>query len=571
MASGLDTINENRRLQQIYGSVLHFVGDGVVDRTALGAPRRRLQRWIYQLDEVPPELSTAQRTRLMLEGLGPTYVKLGQIVSSQASTLPDDWRHELDLLQSDVPPVPYESARQVVIDELGAPPEDLYAHFDREPLAAASLGQVYRATLHDGRAVVVKVQRPNLDRQVRADLGIIQLMGSYAERRSSYAREIGLASMLEEFGSTLQDELDYYGEAYNMTRLAANLVDIPGVHIPTVERSLSSKRVLTQEFISGVKISNVEAMRAAGLDLEAIGESALRAAIKMLIIDGFFHADPHPGNLLVNLDTGLVTFLDSGMVGQISLAQRANLGLLLWTFVKGDVPSMGRQLKSLSIPFRDDVDDRKYDKDFERKLARYLGSGTSDIKAVLNAGLGVLRDNGYRLDPQLTLALKSMMQASSFFTPLAPADRTFTAAALEAATQMGQEALAGDMVTDLAKQEGSRLLAEAVQAAPEYVRGLLSWQHQLKKGKVTVVLDTSSLDRQLEQARSITSLVVVALLVAGALVGTALASQVFADAEDERLTVASQVGFFASLALAAVLIVVFTARALRRPKDRPRG
>lgn len=251
MTSGFDTLNENRRLQQIYGSVLHFAGDWAVDRTVLGGPRRRMQRWIYQMDDTPPQLSTAERTRILLEGLGPTYVKLGQIVSSQASTLPDDWRRELDRLQSEVPPVPFEAARQVVIDELGAPPEELYADFARTPLAAASLGQVYRATLHDGRDVVVKVQRPNLDSQVRADLGIIRLMSSYAERRSSYAREIGLASMLDEFGSTLADELDHYGEAYNMSRLAANLADIPGVHIPTIERSLSTKRVLTQESSAG--------------------------------------------------------------------------------------------------------------------------------------------------------------------------------------------------------------------------------------------------------------------------------------------------------------------------------
>lgn len=127
MSGSVETFNENLRLQQIYGTVLHFLTDWVVDRSIFGAPRRRLQRWVYRLDEVPPELSTAQRTRIMLEGLGPTYVKLGQIVSSQASTLPDDWQRELDKLQNEVPPVPYEVARQVVIDELGAPPEQLYS------------------------------------------------------------------------------------------------------------------------------------------------------------------------------------------------------------------------------------------------------------------------------------------------------------------------------------------------------------------------------------------------------------------------------------------------------------
>jgi ubiquinone biosynthesis protein len=321
---------------------------------------------------------------------------------------------------------------------------------------------------------------------------------------------------------------------------------------------------LTQEFISGVKISNIEAMRQAGLDLTAIGDSALRAAIKMLIIDGFFHADPHPGNLLVNLDTGVVTFLDSGMVGQISLAQRANLGVLLWTFVQDDVPAMGRQLRSLSVPFRDDVDDRRFDKDFERKMSRYGRGSGADVKSVISASISVLRDNGYRLDPQLTLALKSMMQASAFFTPLAPPDRPFTTAALAAATDLGQQALTGDVMIEAAKREGAKVAGEAIQAAPEYLRGLLSWQNQLKKGKLTVYLDTSSLDRQMSTARSLVSLVAVAVLLAGALVGSALASQVFADAADERLQTASQIGYFGSLGLAAVLIVVLLVRLTRR-------
>ena len=560
----LDTINENRRMQQIYGAVLHYTADTVVEATPFGVPRRRMKKWIYRLDGVPPKLSTPVRTRLLLEGLGPTYVKLGQIVSSQASTLPDEWKVELDRLQSEVPPVPCEMARQVIIDELGSAPEDLYAWFDTRPLAAASLGQVYRATLHDGRDVVVKVQRPALDNQVKADLGVTRVMSTYAERRSSYAREIGLKSMLEEFGSTLLDELDYYGEAYNMQRLAENLADIPGVHIPTIERSLSTRRVLTQEFISGVKISDIDAMTAAGLDLPTIGDAALRAAIKMLLIDGFFHADPHPGNLLVNLETGVVTFLDSGMVGQITLGQRANMAMLLWTFVQGDVPAMGRQLRSLSVSFRDDVDDKAFDKDFERKMARYGRGSGADIKSVMSAGLSVLRDNGYRLDPQLTLALKSMTQASAFFTPLAQEDGLFTEAALEAAMELGEVALTGDAAGEAVKREGIRLLGEGVQAVPEYLRGLLSWNDQLKRGKLTVYVDTSSLDRQMGQARQLTSMIVVAVLVAGGLIGSVLASQVFADAPDQRLVAASQIGFFGFLSVAAVLVVVLLTRSIRR-------
>ena len=197
--TGLETVHENLRLQQVYGTLVHFAAESFVDSSVLGGPRRRLQRWVYRLPQTPPQLPVPVRTRLLLEGLGPTYVKLGQIVSSQASALPDDWRHELDRLQNEVPAVPYDVAREVVVQELGAPPEELFASISRTPLAAASLAQVHRATLHDGRRMVVKIQRPNLDAQVRADLGVTRVLAFYAERRSAYAREIGLRSMLDEF------------------------------------------------------------------------------------------------------------------------------------------------------------------------------------------------------------------------------------------------------------------------------------------------------------------------------------------------------------------------------------
>ena len=505
----------------------------------------------------------AQRTRLLMEDLGPTYVKLGQIVSSQASTLPDDWKYELELLQSDVPPAPYELARQVIIDELGAPPEELYATFDTTPLAAASLGQVYRATTFDGDEVVVKVQRPALEPQVKADLGVARTFGRYAEARSKYAREIGLNSMLAEFGSSLMDELDYYAEAYNMERLAENLSGIDGVHIPKVYRSLSAKRVLTQEFISGVKISDIDAMRAAGLDPAVSANAALRAAIKMLMIDGYFHADPHPGNLFVDLDTGVVTFLDAGMVGQITVAQRANLVLLLWMFVKGDTSGMGRQLRALSVPFRDDADPDRFDKEFERRMARY-GRGTGiDVKDVMSTAVAILRDNGYRLDPQLTLALKSLTQASAFFTPLADPEHPFTTEALKASIELGQQAIGDGVIEDAARREGSKLLSEAFQAAPDYLKGLLSWRDQLKSGRLTVYVDTSALDRQMEAARSITSMIVIAVLVAGSLVGSAVASSVFTSEGNQRLADASNVAYIASLAVAGVLVVNYLWRLVR--------
>jgi ubiquinone biosynthesis protein len=559
--SSLDQIGESLRLQQIYTTLVQYGAESAIDGSVLGGPRRRMQRWVHQLPEPIPELSPATRTRILLEGLGPTYVKLGQIVSSQVSVLPDEWQTELDRLQNEVPTFPIEVAREIITRELGAPPEQLFAEFSETPLAAASLAQVHRARRLDGREVVVKIQRPDLDDQVRADLGIARTMGRAMEARSSTAREIGLRGLLDEFSTNLVEELDYYAEAYNMSRLAANMADLPGVHVPELHRDLSSRRVLTQEYIAGVKISNVAALDAAGLDRAVIGRNALRAAIKMLLIDGFFHADPHPGNLIVDLETGVVTFLDSGMVGELRVGQRITMIALLWTIVQGDMAAMGQQLRALSEPFRP-MDDAAFVRAFERRMARYGPGSGADFKDVLAAGTGVLRDQGLRLDPALTLAIKSMTQASAFFAPLAPQGRSFTDAALEVALEVAQSPSTEAMVKELARKEAMKRAGQAAHAAPEYLKSLASWNNQLKRGKLTVTVDTSALDAQVQGLRAIAAMVMVAVLVAGGIIGSAIAASALRGTGSaiERY---AQWAFFGSLVLGAVLVTTYTVRMFR--------
>ncbi len=191
-----------------------------------------MQRWIYRLPEPVEALSPAVSTRILMEKLGPTYVKLGQIVSSQANVLPDEWRIELDKLQNEVPPVPVRAGARGDHRRAGRAAGGAVRGV-RPEAAGRGLARpgAPRRCCTTARKVAVKVQRPNLDKQVRADLGIIRLFGGYAERRSTWAREVGIRSMLDEFGSTLQEELDYYAEAYNMERLATNLEPIEGVHV----------------------------------------------------------------------------------------------------------------------------------------------------------------------------------------------------------------------------------------------------------------------------------------------------------------------------------------------------
>ena len=323
--SRLDSIRESLRLQQVYNVFLRYGMDILLDRGVLGDFRRMMQSWIYSPSQPLVPLTIPVKARLMIEELGPIYVKMGQLVSSQAAVLPAEWEQELVKLQNDVPPFPLEDVREVISSELGAPPEELYASFNPNPMAAASLAQVHRAVLHSGQEVVVKVQRPNITDQVKADLGIMENAVKVYIRRSEWARDLDLAGILREFGDNILAELDYGNEAYNAFKLSKNLESIEGVKIPKMYPELSTSRVLTMEYVHGVKISDIESIETAGIERQAIAEATLRSAVKQLLIDGFFHADLHPGNLLVNLETGEVTYIDTGMVGELDFKQRLNL------------------------------------------------------------------------------------------------------------------------------------------------------------------------------------------------------------------------------------------------------
>jgi ubiquinone biosynthesis protein len=340
----IDQARESFRLQQTYNVLLYHAWDFALGRwPTVNAFRHRMQSWVWKL---PPEVdldtvSAPAKVRILLEELGPTYVKMGQIISSQSSVIPAEWNVELAKLQSNVPEFPPEQVRAIIIEELGRPPEEIYATFAPEPFAAASTAQVHRATLHDGSEVVVKVQRPGIRTQMRADIGIMRNATNVLAQRSQAVRAVDLPGMVEQFGSSVLAELDYRGEAYNAHVLSRNLAGLEGVQVPKMYYDLCTSRVLTMEFISGVKISKIGTIEAAGLDRPRLARNATRAVIKMLLIDGFFHADPHPGNVLVNLETGMITLLDTGMVGHLDLQNRITLIQLILAFKNHDINAMG--------------------------------------------------------------------------------------------------------------------------------------------------------------------------------------------------------------------------------------
>jgi ubiquinone biosynthesis protein len=561
-----------RQMLQIHGIDALFDGDGSIARF-----RRRLQTWLWQPDvplvRVPPPV----RFRLLLEDLGPTYVKIGQIMSSRARTLPVEWQEQLEKLQSDVAVFPYEQARERVIAELGAPPEELYAEFDPTPLAAASLAQVHRAVLHDGRNVAVKIQRPGIHAQLRSDVRILVRMSQAMERRIRWAEDMDLAGIVLEFGTTLLRELDYKIEAYNARRLTRVLDPIEGIRVPEVIYDLSSSGVLTLEFIHGVKSTDAAAIDAAGLDREILADRVVRAAVKMLMIDGFFHGDPHPGNVFVDLDNGDMVMLDTGMVGELTFQQRIKLGSLLLTVRNGDVRGLAQTLKSLSTPYRE-TNDARYYQDFERTLTPYLdpppGQKVEVVGKVLPLGLDMLQQAGYRFDSQLTLAMKAMAQAEAITGALVPSwtGTEFMQRSFDALLAQVPDAITTEAVKDVVMRQTGFAVREAMEQMPSLQGGVLKWLTNLKQGGFKVELDTSDLDRHVSALRGIAMMLTLGILVVGLVIGSALAAGIggLEGSPLEPVTDFAASIFVISATVGGIAVVVLSWRLFRLSRPRRR-
>ena len=559
--SRIDSIRESLRLQQVYNVFLRYGWDMAFSRwRLLGRLRHSMQRWVWHLPDDVAEPTTPAKTRLMLEELGPTYVKMGQIVSSQASVIPADWEEELEKLQSEVPPFPADQVREILEEELGATPELLFASFEIEPLAAASTAQVHRATLFSDDKVVVKVQRPGIRTQMKADLGIMQRAASVATRRSEGLRAVDMEGMIGQFSESVLAELDLLGEAYNAIRLAENMAKLEGIHIPRMYPELSTSRVLTMEFIEGVKISDIQAIEAAGLEREIVARNALRAVIKQLLIDGFFHADPHPGNILVNLQTGQITFLDTGMVGQLDLNQRVNLIQLIFALQQRDVAGMGQILRNLSVPFVKSVDEKAYARDFERVISRqfYVATSTGFGQTVTMA-LDLLRSHGLGLNPNLTMAVKALMQAEAFTSLLYPEGGIIQESS-EMIREMALDEITAEKVVDVVKDQVMMSAREVLKRLPSLQEATVSWLDQYQKGRFEVHLNTGGLDQSVDKLARLGRQMVIALILVGMIVGSAIATSViaFLQPEAQYWSFASRLAYlgFVVPMIIAILIVL---------------
>ncbi len=546
-------IIENLRLQQIYDLVYQTGLDMTLARTPIGSFRKWFATRVLREPDLVSDLTGPERLRMLLQRLGPTYVKIGQMIASRGDALPKELVDELSKLQSEAAPFPWEDAREVVKAELHRYPEELFATIEAEPFAAASTAQVHRATLPDGTPVAVKIQRPRIVAKTKADLGVITELATIAERRLALARKVGVRSMVDEFAGGVLDELDYTNEAYQAKRLDDNMAKFPDIAVPRIHDAFSGKRVLTMELIRGIKITKVDELREAGFDTERLGNSFIRAVIKQVLIDGFFHGDPHPGNLMADPHGKRLVFLDLGLVGQLSSTQRVDLLGLIYAIQAVDIQGIADGLISLGRP-TPGFEEARFRADVDRLARQYLVyGGVSSIGEALTSFMGAVFEDGLRLESSLTLAIKAVIQAEQTASALAPSV-SMAQQAMEEARAALLASLEPDRVFKSLSTTAVRVSKEVARRTPSLEAAAFKWIDLFNKGKIVVEVDTSDLTKAIDGVSVLGQNATVGLIVVGQLIGTAIAMIILLQ---PALVEFAGFAYIAMIAFALTLVVSF--------------
>ena len=465
----------------------------------------------------PPEPHTEpENLRLALEELGPTFIKLGQLLSTRADLLSADYRAELTKLQDAAPAVPSEVVEDIVERELRAPAESVFAAFEPVPLACASVGQAHNATLHDGTEVVVKVRRPNVVEEMERDFEIILNLAARARRHSKTAARYDVVGLTDEFVRTLRAQLDYLQEARNAERFAANFVTDPWVQIPRVFPDLTTSRVITLERIRGMKITDLTALDEAGLDRHELAERTALINAKMIFEDGFFHADPHPGNFFIE-PTGRVGIIDFGMVGELDDRLREQLGRLLNGFIRQDPGRLADALLALDTSTTV-IDRGRLRDDLGNLLAHYVGRSTGDIslRGALGAVLEIGRRYRLRVPRDLSLLFTVLIVAEGIVAEVDPSFRY-----AEALAPYARRHLLSGITPAAAVRRLEQFGIDLAELASDLPPRLNRISEAIETGGLEVHVRTDELDALLARAERVGNRVAASVLMAAVINGLA--------------------------------------------------
>lgn len=391
----------------------------VVEETGIAQFLSLPQRLFFEKKEKASK-SVGERIRIVLEELGPTFVKLGQIASTRPDLIPEEIIRELEKLQDHVPPFSFQEVREIVQNELGEEIENIFLHFEDVPLAAASIGQVHRATLRNEEQVAVKIQRPNITTVIETDLEILQDLATLAEQRSELAAKYQIRDMIDEFSKSLREELDYTNEARNAEKIANQFKDDSTIYVPKVFWEYTTKKVLTMEYVEGVKFNEIDQLKKNGYNLKNLAERLAKGIFQQIFIGGFFHGDPHPGNVLV-LPGEIIAFLDFGMAGRLTPDMRYHFSSLIISLMRQSTDGVIHSISAMGL-IPDDVNMKQLRADVERMREKYYDVPLSQIRLgeAVNDLFRLAFQHSIRIPADLSLLGKTLLTVEGVVENLDP-------------------------------------------------------------------------------------------------------------------------------------------------------
>jgi ubiquinone biosynthesis protein len=462
-------------------------------------------------------LTRPQRVRLALEELGPTYVKLGQVLSTRPDLIPMEFIEELSKLQDSVPPFPFAEADLIIQRELGAPSSEVFEHIEMEPTASASIGQVHRARLKNGEAVAVKIQRPGIRAVIEVDLEIMLHLATLAER---HVEELALhkpVNIVEEFARTLEKEIDFRIEAAYIDRIAQSFLGDPTVYIPAVFRDFSSACILTSEFVEGIKISNIEQLDAAGYDRRLLCSRGADIVLKQVFHHGVFHADPHPGNIFA-LPGNVICLLDFGMVGVVDRQTREMFVELVDSIVRRNEVRAAQVLLQLT-GWEQPPDLRQLERELSDFMGRHLYRPLKDIEVgkLLHDLLEISTRFQLRLPPDIFLMLKAVSTVETVGRTLDPEfDMIATAAPFI------EQALMDRFKPQRVAEDVSDIAVRLLRFLHQFPKDLLELAGLMRQHKLSLRLKHDGLERVLATHDQVSNRISFAIIIAALIVGSAL-------------------------------------------------
>lgn len=453
---------------------------------------------------------------MVLEELGPTYVKLGQLLSTRPDLIPREYIKELEKLQDQVPPFPFDQVRKVLEAE-GLVIEEMFAGFSAQPLASASIGQVHEATLKSGEKVVVKVQRPGIERVIETDLEILYELVSLVERRTSWAKLYQLAGIVDEFAGALRREMDFAQEGRNADKFRENFRQSEHVLIPKVYWDYTTRRVLVLEYIGGVKVSEFEHLARAGFDLKRVANHIVEALFNQAYDHGFFHADPHPGNIAVAPGEKII-FYDFGQVGTVDDVLKERCMDLVMSMVRYDVTEVTRALLQLGITTQH-VNREELRRDVSRLQQKYYGMPLSQIH--VGEALAELVSLSFkyqvRVPPELSLMVKMMMTIEGLITRLDPG-----MSIVELAEPYGAAILKKRFTPTKIRQGLRDIFIDHFIAARNLPREIEAIMSLLEEGELKIKLEHTNIKRLTSVVDVISNRIALSIIIAAIIVGTSL-------------------------------------------------